>query len=392
MAHRAPGAVSDPAAHRRRSLIALIALGIFNHTVLTGGRVTVALYVLAQGASPLIVGTLMGLYAFLPMLLSVAAGRLSDRLGVRRPMLLGSWGIMLGAIVPCLLHGVAPLFVSTSLIGVSFMLFQISMQNATGASGPPSERARNFSLLALGYSISLFGGPLLAGFLIDHASFRTAFAVLAVLPLVPIVVIGRDRISLPRLHKAHASDSKGGLIELLGNARLRRVFVVNGLLSMAWDLHSFFIPIYGAKIGLSASRIGVILASFAAATFTVRLFMPKIAQRFSEFEVLTGALFVAGVAFALFPFVEQVGALMALSFTLGLALGSGQPMVMSLLYSMAPAGRMGEAAGVRMTIVNASTFAMPLLFGAVGSTLGLAPVFWTVGAALGGAGMLARKR
>jgi MFS family permease len=392
MAHRAPGAVSDPAAHRRQSLIGFIALGIFNHTVLTGGRVTVALYVLAQGASPLIVGTLMGLYAFLPMLLSVTAGRLSDRLGVRRPMLLGSWGIMLGAVIPCLLPGIAPLFVSTSLIGVSFMLFQISMQNATGAFGPPSERARNFSLLALGYSISLFGGPLLAGFLIDHASFRTAFAVLAVLPLVPIIVIGRGKISLPTLHKAHATDPKGGLVELLGNARLRRVFIVNGLLSMAWDLHSFFIPIYGAKIGLSASRIGVILASFAAATFTVRLFMPKIAQRFSEFEVLTGALFVAGVAFALFPFVEQVGALMALSFTLGLALGSGQPMVMSLLYSMAPAGRMGEAAGVRMTIVNASTFAMPLLFGAVGSTLGLAPVFWTVGAALGGAGMLARKR
>jgi MFS family permease len=103
-------------------------------------------------------------------------------------------------------------------------------------------------------------------------------------------------------------------------------------------------------------------------------------------------LFVAGSAFALFPFVDKLGALMALSFTLGLALGSGQPMVMSLLYSMAPAGRMGEVAGVRMTIINASTFAMPLLFGAVGSTLGLAPVFWTVGAALGGAGMLARRR
>jgi hypothetical protein len=67
-------------------------------------------------------------------------------------------------------------------------------------------------------------------------------------------------------------------------------------------------------------------------------------------------------------------------------------MVMSLLYSMAPAGRIGEAAGVRMTIVNASSFVMPLLFGGVGSTLGLSPVFWTVGAALGGAGWLARKR
>ena len=53
---------------------------------------------------------------------------------------------------------------------------------------------------------------------------------------------------------------------------------------------------------------------------------------------------------------------------------------------------MGEAAGVRMTIVNASTFAVPLLFGAVGSTLGLAPMFWSVGAALAGGGVLTRRR
>ena len=88
---------------------------------------------------------------------------------------------------------------------------------------------------------------------------------------------------------------------------MRRVFVVNGLLSMAWDLHTFFIPIYGARIGLSASRIGVILASFAAATFAVRLLMPRIARRFSEFEVLTAALFVAGLAYTIFPFVDRVG-------------------------------------------------------------------------------------
>ena len=179
--------MSDPAVERRKSFLALIGLGIFNHTVLTGGRVTVALYALSHGASPLIVGTLMGLYAFLPMLLAVAAGRLSDRWvsGGRcsRARAASCWARSF----PVFLPGIAPLYVATSLIGVSFMLFQISMQNATGAFGAPSERARNFSLLALGYSISLFGGPLIAGVLIDHASFTTAFAVLAVLPLVPIV-------------------------------------------------------------------------------------------------------------------------------------------------------------------------------------------------------------
>ena len=375
----------------RYALPALIGLGVLNHMVLSGSRITVSLYALSQGASPLIVGILTGLYAFLPVFLGVSAGRLSDRIGVRRPMLLGSLGIALGAALPWVFPGFLALYAATSLIGVSFMFFQIATQNATGDFGQPSERAKNFSLLALGYSTSGFCGPLLAGFLIDHVSFRATFGALSLLPLIAAAVLARGAPTLPRHHGEHTHGSAGGVAALLRNQRMRRVFAVNGLLSMAWDLHTFFIPIYGTKIGLSASRIGVILASFAAATFAVRLLMPRIARRFSEFEVLTTALFVGGVAYALFPFVEHAGPLMALSFTLGLALGSAQPMVMSLLHSMAPAGRMGEAAGVRMTIVNASTLAVPLLFGAVGSTLGLAPVFWSVGAALAGGGMLARK-
>jgi predicted MFS family arabinose efflux permease len=182
------------------------------------------------------------------------------------------------------------------------------------------------------------------------------------------------------------------VLELFRNPHLRRVFVVNALMAVAWDLHSFFVPIYGATIGLSASRIGVILAAFAAATFAVRLFMARIARHFSEFQVLTVALFVSAIAYALFPFVKEFGTLIAISFTLGLALGSGQPMVMSLLHTIAPAGRVGEVVGVRMAIINASTFAMPLLFGAVGSALGLGPVFWTIGAALAGGGFFARRR
>ena len=371
---------------------ALIVLGILNHTVLTGSRVTVSLYALSLGSSTFVVGLLMGLYAFLPMLLGVAAGRLCDRIGVRKPMLIGSCGVAVAAVLPCLMSGIAPLFVTTALLGVSFMLFQVATQNATGMFGHPSERAKHFAWLGLGYSTSGFFGPLISGLMIDQVSFFGTFALLAVLPLIPVAVLSRDALRLPGPRPVPADASAGGIAELFRNRHLRRVFIVNALLAVAWDLHSFFIPIYGATIGLSASRIGVILAAFAAATFIVRLFAAGIARRFSEFEVLATALFVAAVAYALFPFVKEAGALMSLSFLLGLALGCAQPMVMSLLHSIAPAGRMGEAVGVRMSIINASTFAMPLLFGAVGSTLGLAPVFWSIGAALAGGGFFARRR
>jgi hypothetical protein len=44
-------------------------------------------------------------------------------------------------------------------------------------------------------------------------------------------------------------------------------------------MHSIFVPIYGERIGLSASEIGLVLSSFAAATFVVRLAMGTIARR-----------------------------------------------------------------------------------------------------------------
>jgi len=384
--------VSNDGEASARTLPALIALGVLNHTVLAGSRITVSLYALSQGASPFVVGSLMGLYSFLPMWFAIGAGRLSDRIGARRPMVVGSCGLALGAALPWVFPGLPALFVTTALIGISFMLFQVAAQNVTGALGPPGDRAKNFSLLALGYSVSGFAGPLVAGLLIDHASFGATFVVLALLPLVPVAVLGRGALALPPPHATHAQATPGGVAALFRNRQLRRVFIVNGLLSMAWDLHSFFIPVYGARLGLAASLIGIILAAFAAATFVVRLFMPWIARRFSEIEVLSTALFVAGGAYALFPLVASVGPLVALSFTLGLALGSAQPMVMSLLHSIAPAGRIGEAVGVRMSVINASTFAVPLLFGAIGASVGIGPVFLLVGGVLAGGGFFARRR
>ena len=96
------------------------------------------------------------------------------------------------------------------------------------------------------------------------------------------------------------------------------MFVINALVSMAWEIHTIFVPIYGNSIGLSASMIGAVLAAFAAATFIVRLAMPVIARRLSEYQVLTMALFVGGAVYLAIPFSRDVATLAALSFCLGL--------------------------------------------------------------------------
>ena len=222
-------------------------------------------------------------------------------------------------------------------------------------------------------------------------SILAAFALLAALPLVPIFVLGRGMLKLPEPHPDHLRAAPGGALALLRHPKLRSVFVINVLFAMAWDLNQIVIPVYGDQIGLSASAIGLILASFGAATFVVRLAMPWIARRASERQVLTLALVISGAVYFMYPFSHSAPTLMALTFCLGLGLGMSQPMVMSLLHTHAPPGRMGEAAGVRMTLVQAMAVTVPLAFGALGSAIGLQYVFWGVGLCLAAGGAYSRR-
>ena len=375
----------------KRTLGSLIVLGVCNHTVMSGVRVAVSLDALARGASVALVGVLLALFALLPMLFALPAGRLADRIGVRRPMLWGSIGCVVGPLLPAVWPGLPALFVCAALTGASFMLFQIPAQRTTGELGAESERTANFSWLALGYGASGFLGPLVAGFAIDTLGFGWAFVVLALPPLVPAIALAAQRLNLPAVRALEHAGRRGGALELLKLPGLRRILIINVAFALGWDLHTVFVPIYGSKIGLSAAQIGMILAAFAAATFVVRLFLPLITRRFAETKLMTAALFCAGAVFIAFPFLTSATALAAVSFVLGLALGTSQPMVLSQLHAQSPPGRAGEVVGIRMTLMQSMAVAVPLVFGAVTGAVGLLPVFWSVGLFIGGGGIYVRR-
>ena len=70
MDDRAARAVTDARA-RRRAFAMLVALGVANHTVMSGARVAASLDALARGASPATVGALIALFALLPAVFSI---------------------------------------------------------------------------------------------------------------------------------------------------------------------------------------------------------------------------------------------------------------------------------------------------------------------------------
>jgi MFS family permease len=80
-----------------------------------------------------------------------------------------------------------------------------------------------------------------------------------------------------------------------------------------------------------------------------------------------------------------------LSFVLGLGLGMSQPMTLVLLHRLLPPARIGEAVGLRMSLIYATQTTLPVGFGAIGASVGLVPVFWSMSAAIvAGAGLIGR--
>ena len=369
-----------------------ILLNALGHLCFVGSRMTTTLFALKLGASAFTVGALVALFAVLPMLLSVAAGRLIDRLGPRRPVMIGLAVLACGAALPFLFPTLGVLYVACPLIGTSFMLLHIAMNSVFGAYGTPEQRAVTFSWLSLGFSISNSIGPLLAGYAIEAFGHAGAMLALALLPVIGVVLLARRKRPLPR--PAHVARGRhGGVTELLRLPLLRHTLIASGLLNMGWDIYSFLMPLYGSRIGLAPGTIGVVMSCFAVATFVVRAVLTQLVRHVHQWLLIAAAMSVAGTAYFLFPLVQSVPLLMALSFILGLGLGASQPVIMALLYEASPPGRQGEAVGIRTTMLNCSQTFIPLASGAILSAFGgMTPVFTLIAALLLGGAWFARRR
>ena len=344
-------------------------------------RVCLSLAAIDAGAEPLIIGGLLSVYALVPTILSLVGGRWIDRIGVRWPLFVGTALMVLGGLVAYVTSDLRMLFVTSALVGSGFLFSQLVMQKMVGDLGKTSEERRKaFGILAIGYSISGVVGPSASGVLYDRIGSQETFLALAGLSLFVMLLLFLRRGHLPG--PAAEMPVQRRFTDLLKTPELRRLYLAVGLISSAWDVHQFVVPIYGRSIGLSATDVGFVLGAFGMATLVVRLILPLLSS-LTEWRAIFIAQVVAAIVYVFYPMFDSFEVLVGLSFTLGLGLGISQPMVLSLMHRVTPPGRIGEAAGLRLMIVNGTQTLLPSVFGVLGSAFGVGLLFWTVGSMVG---------
>jgi MFS family permease len=365
----------------------IVALTVLNHIAYKGSKMLISLYAIDLGATPLTIGILYSLYSFFSLFLALYAGRVSDRLGPRVPMLMGSLALGGGLLLPYVWRGLPALFLSATLIGTLYIFYTVSAQHLIGAFGAGHKRTHNYAIFSMGVALTALLGPTLTGFLIDSIGHQSTYVILALLPVGPSVFLLFFARALPRVAE-DAKQSGQRTLDLVRNVPLRRAFIAAGIIETGGELYNFYMPIYGHSIGLSASLIGVVIGTYAVGVLATRLVMTALVRRSSEEAVLCGSLALAAAACVLFPFVTNVYMLAAISFVLGVGLGCCGPLSMVITYNRAPAGRSGEAMGLRQSFNKFTEVLVPLVFGTLGSAFGLGPAFWMDALLLGGGAYL----
>jgi MFS family permease len=379
-----------------RELARLILAQICLHACMAGTRLAAPLLALKEGYSPAAVGVLLALFALTQVFLALPAGRYADRHGLRRPMGFSVLAAVAGAGAAVAFPVFPVLCLAALLTGAATGAAVISLQRHVGRAAAGVLQLRQvFSWLSIGPAISNFVGPFSAGLLIDHAGqapgslggYRAAFFLMAVLPMASWFLVRKTR-ELPPLVAAREGERPNAW-DLLREPMFRRLMLVNWFLSSCWDVHTFVVPVLGFERGLSASVIGSILGAFAVAAAAIRMVMPLVAAHLREWRVLAGSMLATAVLFGVYPLMRSALGMGVCSVLLGFSLGMVQPMVMSMLHQITPEARHGEALGLRLMAINASSVLMPMLFGSAGALVGIASVFWVTGVMVGAGSRLA---
>ena len=384
----------------RRSPLALIFLTVFIDLVGFGIVIPVLpLYAERFGASPLVIGLLLGVYSFMQFLCAPLLGKLSDRIG-RRPVLIASlFGTAAGFLLMGLAKTLALLFVARVIDGATggnLSTAQAYIADVT----PPERRSRSMGLIGAAFGLGFIFGPAIGGLLSRLSPAAPVFfaAVLALANTLAVAIFLPESLPAERRQRARARTSFATLFHGRVGISLGGVLVVYFLTTVAFSLLTAIYPLFTERrFGYDALHNGAIFAGQGVLSAVVQgALLGRLLRIFKEKGLaVAGAILLAAGMFAL-PVGHSLALLLAATAAVAVGHGLMAAPLNGLASKCADETAQGRALGVMQSAASLARIVGPVLGGwllhydAMTQTVhfGRTP-FWTSGAILVMAGVLA---
>lgn len=314
---------------------------------------------LQLGMAPATLGLLATAFSVLPLLVAFRVGRMVDRRGGRAFMVGGTFVMVVGAMMLALAGTVALLLLAVALLGLGLLTAVVAVQGSLARGTDEKSYDQRFSTLAFSAAFGQLLGPAIGGFVAGEGSFEEvarsllAGAVLAAITLALMTLV-RPPLAAPRTNVASVtadaptSRTPHSLRTIMRTPGLAGAIVVSTCILVAIDILLAYLPALGEERGWSASLVGALLAVRAAASMGVRLALGPLAARFGRTRLLGLAMVASAAGLIAVPLVQPVPLFVVLMIAVGAGLGTGQPLTLAWVASVAPPGTRATALSIRL--------------------------------------------
>ena len=327
------------------------------------------------------VGLIAAVYALFPVLLALQFGRLVGKLGEGKFIIAGTFLMVVTSLLLVLSNSLLLLAIATALSGVAHLACMIGGQTMVALRTPRENYDRYFGYYTFSASVGHLAGPLLAALVAGSdgvlpKSTSNAFvlgAVLSIAALVPVISWRREKPSV--VGKTHEDGTYSMAIKVVRKPGILAAIYISLAISAVADVLVVFLPLYGSENNFSPYAVGIILALRAGTTMLSRLFLGRLSERFSTYQLLLWSTLISVAACAAMAFAKTPISLAAVVFIAGFSLGIGQPLTMSLVSQKTQADERAMAVSARLMGNRLGQFMVPAAAGLIAAASGAGAVF-----------------
>ncbi|MFA5136520.1 MAG: MFS transporter [Patescibacteria group bacterium] len=315
------------------------------------------------------IGFLTASYSFFQLIASPILGKLSDRYGRKKLLIISQIGTTVGFLILGLAHTLPLLFLSRIIDGITGG--NISIAQAYIADITTKEnRAKGMGMLGAAFGLGFIFGPAIGGFLARFGYSYPAFFATG----ISIITIIITYFFLPEtVNLKKAADSKRSSFTLSEFKKIMTNKSISYLILVFFLLNSAFSILQGnfalwtqAKFGFGPTENGLFFAyiGILAVIFQLRL-LPIMIKRFHEKKLLVYSTLVLFFGFILMPVSPLPGFLFFTQFLIVLGNSMANPSIQALASENIPRQEYGGTLGFLQSAGGLGRIIGPIVGGEV---------------------------
>ena len=360
------------------------------------------LFAASLGASDAVLGLVVAVSTLTGMVTKPLFGLLSDRMGRRLWLLIGT---LLFAGVP-FLYG---------LIETPGQLVAIRLLHGTATAiyGPVTvayvaerggkRKAERLGWFGMARSGGYLVGPVAAGWLLltlDPVAVFTLIGGLSMAAFVPVLALGEEkqegyvhvegRVRRHRWKVPAAGTVRQFVIGQAGLAAVPAVWLSGALEASVFVVTyviKAFVPVYALIAGYSTVAIGLFFTAQEGALVLLKPWGGRLGDRLGHIRAVSLGMGCLGLSLPFILTASEMVGLLAVAAAMGAAQALIFPATVALIAEQAPPGRVGAGMGLAGSLKNGGKVAGPLLGGLLISATGYGGLLWMLGGMLVASGL-----